>query len=126
MNAAAKELLGRHDFSAFIASGAEGNRVRTMYRAEVRREGDLVTVELEASGFMQQMARAIVGTLMLVGRGKLTSEDVRDIMRSRDRSRAGETAPAAGLYLVEVRYAGGNHDAELGSPKPGDEDEENE
>jgi tRNA pseudouridine38-40 synthase len=104
MNEAARALVGEHDFTAFVASTATGPRVRTMYSTSVRRDGHLVTVELEASGFMQQMARSIAGTLILVGRGKLEPDDLGKILTSRDRSRAGTTAPAHGLYLVDVRY----------------------
>jgi tRNA pseudouridine38-40 synthase len=104
MNNAAAGLVGEHDFSAFVASTAVGSRVRTMHAASVGRDGDLVIVELEANGFMQQMVRSIVGTLILVGSGKLAVEDITAILQSRDRSLAGTTAPAHGLYLVDVRY----------------------
>lgn len=101
---AGQTLLGERDFSAFVASTAVGSRVRTMYAVDVRRDGDLVIVELEANGFMQQMVRSIVGTLILTGTGKLQADDLRAILSTRDRSMAGTTAPAHGLYLVDVRY----------------------
>lgn len=104
MHEAAQSLIGTHDFSAFVAATANGSRVRSMYSAAVQRDGNLVIVELEANGFMQQMARSIAGTLILVGTGKLHPRDVPPILLSRDRSKAGPTAPAHGLYLVDVRY----------------------
>jgi tRNA pseudouridine38-40 synthase len=104
MNQAAAALVGRHDFTAFVAANAGPNRVRTIYRAECRRDGDLVVVELEGNGFMKQMARSIVGTLVDVGLGKLSADDLARILESRDRRLAGPTAPAHGLYLYAVRY----------------------
>lgn len=104
MHQAAQDLVGERDFSAFVASTAKGSRVRTMYSAGVRRDGDLVTVELEANGFMRQMVRSIVGTLILVGTGKLQPDELSAILWSHDRSIAGTSAPAHGLYLVDVRY----------------------
>jgi tRNA pseudouridine38-40 synthase len=104
MHRAAQALLGEHDFGAFVASTAVGSRVRTMYVADVRREGDLVIVELEANGFMQQMVRSIVGTLIRVGSGKIPADALSSILSAKDRSMAGTTAPAQGLYLVDVRY----------------------
>jgi tRNA pseudouridine38-40 synthase len=104
MDRAAQALLGRHDLGAFTPVRAEGSRERTIYAAGCRRDGDLVVVEIEATGFMRQMVRAIVGTLIRVGKGKLKPPDFADILRSRDRTRAGDTAPACGLYLVAVHY----------------------
>lgn len=105
MMAAAQLLEGTHDFGAFVASSAPGDRTRTMYSARCWREGSLVTVELEATGFMQQMVRTIAGTLIRTGLGRLTIDQFAAILASRDRRQAAETAPACGLYLDEVRYA---------------------
>lgn len=102
---AASLLEGTHDFGAFVASSAPGDRTRTMYSARCWREGDLVHIELEATGFMQQMVRAIAGTLVRVGLGRLTHGEFAAILASRDRVQAAETAPAHGLYLMRVRYA---------------------
>jgi tRNA pseudouridine38-40 synthase len=104
MDAAAELLVGRHDFSAFVAAAATGGRTREMHRVTCKRDGDLVAVEMVANGFMQQMARGIAGTLIEVGRGNLTPADVLRILNSADRSRAGATAPAHGLYLTAVTY----------------------
>jgi tRNA pseudouridine38-40 synthase len=80
-----------------------------MYAATCRREGDLIVIELEANGFMRQMVRSIVGTLILVGRGKHSPEEVGAILAAKDRRLAGPTVPAHGLYLIQVRYAGESH-----------------
>jgi tRNA pseudouridine38-40 synthase len=104
MDAAGRLLTGRHDFSAFVAAAATGNRTRIMHRVSCRRDDDLVTVEMEANGFMQQMARSIAGTLIDVGRGSLNGQDVFRMLESEDRSRGGPTAPAHGLYLTAVTY----------------------
>lgn len=104
MDAAARSLLGSHDFSAFADVREETDRCRHMYRAECRRQGDLVALELEASGFMRQMVRSIAGTLIRIGSGQMRPENMQEILASGDRSRAGDTAPACGLYLIDVRY----------------------
>lgn len=104
MNEAAQLLQGTHDFGAFVASSASGDRTRTMYSARCWREDDLVAIELEATGFMQQMVRAIAGTIIQVGLGRLTIDEFAVILASTDRTRAAETAPACGLYLREVHY----------------------
>lgn len=105
MHDAIRLLLGRHDMSAFIPVKSESNRERTIFDASCVRQGDMITVKIEASGFMKQMVRAIVGTLILVGRGRLTLSDFAGILELRDRTRGGDTAPACGLYLVAVNYA---------------------
>jgi tRNA pseudouridine38-40 synthase len=104
MHEAAQHLTGTHDFGAFVPRNLTGSRTRTVYRAECRRDGDVVSVELEADGFMRQMVRSIVGTLVRVGLGKIGSAEFGGILASLDRKQAATTAPAAGLYLAEVRY----------------------
>jgi tRNA pseudouridine38-40 synthase len=105
MRRAAKSLHGRHDFSAFCAAGSSvKDRVRTLRRLIISRKGDLVTFEFKANGFLYKMVRNIVGTLLLVGKGKMTPAEVGTILASGDRTRAGPTAPAKGLYLVKVIY----------------------
>jgi len=78
--------------------------VRRLYRLEVRKKADEVWIDLVADGFLYNMARAIVGTLLEVGRGKLSPTAIRRILASRDRRQAGPTAPAKGLCLVRVSY----------------------
>ena len=106
MLAAAAWLVGEHDFHAFQSKGAEneGSTVRTITRLDVLRRGDLIEISVSANGFLYNMVRAIAGTLVQAGMGKLQPEDVRRILDSKDRSQAGPTAPAKGLCLVEVVY----------------------
>lgn len=101
MEQAAAMLVGRHDFSAF-AAGPGGTR--TVRRAEWSRDGTLVRFEIEADAFLRGMVRAMVGTLLWVGRGKIGADDLRDVLERRDRARAGPSAPANGLCLIAVSY----------------------
>lgn len=105
MNDAAKRLVGKHDFAAYMAQGSSvKDTVRTVTRAEVVREGDAVILRIAADGFLYNMVRIIAGTLLSVGEGKLSPDDVERITASRDRGAAGSTAPACGLYLNRVVY----------------------
>jgi tRNA pseudouridine38-40 synthase len=104
---AARVLEGTHDFAAFRGnprgSGDEGT-VRTLLRLEPRREGDELWIVAEGQAFLRHMVRNLVGTLVEVGRGRLAPEAVSEILASRDRSRAGPTAPACGLCLDHIEY----------------------
>jgi tRNA pseudouridine38-40 synthase len=105
MTAAARPLLGEHDFSSFCVQLPTGGRpMRTVERLELARRGDMVELEVTADSFLHQMVRIIAGTLVDVGRGKRKPEDVAAILAARDRAKAGATAPAHGLYLTGVRY----------------------
>lgn len=104
MDDAASGLVGIRDVSAFVPAAATGDRRRLIYAASCKRDGDLVVVRLEASGFMRQMVRAIVGTLMQVGAGRRTVDDFVAITEAGRRQLAGTTAPADGLYLIDVEY----------------------
>ncbi len=105
MNAAAETLLGRHDFSAYMAQGSKvESTVRTVFTSRVTREGDAILYRVSADGFLYNMVRIMAGTLLAVGQGKLTPEDVVRITESRDRNLAGTTMPACGLYLNRVIY----------------------
>ena len=106
MREALAQLVGRHDFSAFrAAGGAPMSPVREIYEAELYEEREhLLALRLRASGFLYHMARNIVGTLADVGTGRLTPADFARIMASRDRKKASATAPARGLYLLDVEY----------------------
>jgi tRNA pseudouridine38-40 synthase len=106
MDGAAARLVGRHDFSAFAPARHKVGSTRTMFRAACRRDGDLVILEFEAQGFRRQMVRALAGTLLEVGLGKIDAGAFVEILRSGDRARAATTMPACGLYLVEVKYPG--------------------
>jgi len=99
-------VQGSHDFSSFRSQGSETKSpVRNVLEQTlVRGSNGLITITLRADGFLRHMVRAIMGTLVQAGRGKITPSDFQDILKSRDRGRAGPTAPPQGLYLVEVRY----------------------
>jgi len=106
MKKATHNLVGEHDFSAFRSVGSSTrSSVRNILRADWKRgKGGLLRFEIEASGFLKQMVRAIVGTLVEVGRGKISAQEFKKILDSKDRKEAGPTAPAQGLFLKEVRY----------------------
>jgi tRNA pseudouridine38-40 synthase len=105
MREAANTLLGRHDFSSFEGSQTDNdNPFCDLQRLLVIRDHDVVRIEVYADRFLRQMVRAIVGTLVEVGLGKRTPASVKDILHARDRSSAGKTAPAHGLYLMRVDY----------------------
>ncbi len=105
MNDAAALLLGEHDFSEFRDAECDAEHpVRRVMRSEVVREGDLLVYYVEATAFLRHMVRAIVGTLLGVGTGRLSVDRFRDVVAGRDRTRAGQTAPAHGLCLEAVRY----------------------
>lgn len=108
MDAAARLLVGTHDFRCFSASGRPvKSYVRTVYWARVRRTGELIWFEICGSGFLYHMVRIIAGTLMEIGRGKMAPQNVNYILKSRDREMAGPTLPPQGLFLWEVIYDGG-------------------
>ena len=106
MQQAAKHIVGTHDFKCFQAAGGEEKEttVRTIYSLDVKREGENVVIEVAGDGFLYNMVRIITGTLVEVGLGKKKPEDLAAIIDSKDRRKAGHTAPAEGLYLVEVYY----------------------
>lgn len=105
MNEAASYLVGPHDFKSFCAVNHDAKTtVRTIYSAMVDKDGDLITFEITGNGFLYNMVRIIAGTLIEVGKGKLKPEDIKIIMEARDRQKAGPTAPAHGLTLVEIEY----------------------
>ncbi len=103
-------LLGTHDFRAFMAAGSSVTQtVRTMIAAQVwKPDVDHIYLRFQATGFLRHMVRNLVGTLVRAGRGLMTPQDLETILESRDRSRAGITAPAHGLYLVCVDYGRGD------------------
>lgn len=106
MGQAAERLIGRHDFKAFESAGSPRAHTRRHVMAADWVEGPdrRLTFRIEADGFLRGMVRNIVGTLVGVGLGKLEPLQMDAILASRDRRRAGATAPARGLFLVEVRY----------------------
>lgn len=105
MKQAALFLLGEHDFKSFcsVASMAE-TTVRTVYQLTVEKLEDEIVIRISGSGFLYNMVRIIVGTLMEVGRGNLIPEQMAEILEAKDRQAAGPTAPANGLTLVKYEF----------------------
>jgi tRNA pseudouridine38-40 synthase len=110
MRAAAPLIEGEHDFASFAASDPERGReadrsaVRTIFSSAWRRDGEELIYEISGNGFLHHMVRNLVGTFLLVGRRKLAPADLSCILEGRDHSSSGATAPASGLFLVEVNY----------------------
>lgn len=98
-------FMGTHDFSAFCSAGSSvEDKCRTVTRSEVCRNGDMITFTVEADGFLYNMVRIFVGTLLDVHAGRLTNDSVKRALETGDRSAAGATAPPQGLFLDEVFY----------------------
>jgi tRNA pseudouridine38-40 synthase len=105
MKKASDNFLGTHDFSAFKSSGSSvKDNVRTVSLLNVNRNGDIINIEIKADGFLYNMVRIISGTLIDVGRRNIDPKDIPSIIESRNREKAGKTAPAQGLCLEEVLY----------------------
>ena len=105
MQAAARHLLGRHDFSAFRSVECQAKHpVRTLKRVDVRREGERIFIDVVADGFLHHMVRNIAGVLLAVGEGKQHADWSKAVLEGRDRTLGGVTAPAGGLYLMAVSY----------------------
>ena len=105
MKKAALAFIGEHDFIGFASSGfSVKTTVRTIYSLDIKKENDLITIDVTGNGFLYNMVRIIAGTLVFVGCGKINAGDMADIINSCDRNRAGITAPAEGLFLSEVYY----------------------
>ncbi|MBP9035303.1 MAG: tRNA pseudouridine(38-40) synthase TruA [Pseudomonadales bacterium] len=105
MHEAAQCLLGERDFSAFRGAGCQSRTpMRRLERVAVSRAGDLLTIEVEANAFLLHMVRNIAGSLLAVGTGERSAQWLAEVMASRDRTLAAATAPARGLYLVDVGY----------------------
>jgi tRNA pseudouridine38-40 synthase len=105
MSSALTHFIGKHDFSAFRGSGCGAKSpVRHVAQASIDHIGDVIEVWIEADAFLQYMVRNITGTLVEVGLGRFSPDDVKVMLESRDRTKAGKTAPSQGLYLVHVNY----------------------
>lgn len=106
--AAAPLFEGEHDFTAFAATDEKdrlgGSKVRRIFSSRAYREGDCLVYRVTGNGFLKHMVRNMVGTLIEVGRGRLSPDDLRALLRSGRPASAGPTAPPSGLFLVEVRY----------------------
>ena len=107
MQSAADRLLGTHDFSAYSAThGKENdpNPVKTVSRLQLKQRGKFIRLDTEGSGFLYRMVRSIAGALYAVGRGRLTPDDIAEILESKKRTHRIVTAPAKGLFLDKVFY----------------------
>ncbi|MCM8710764.1 tRNA pseudouridine(38-40) synthase TruA [Clostridium sp. SYSU_GA19001] len=105
MQKACNYFIGKHDFSAFKSTGSSvKTSVRTIKKAFINRDNNKIIIYVEADGFLYNMVRIMVGTLIDVGIGKIRASDIKDIIQSKDRSRAGKTVPASGLCLEFVHY----------------------
>jgi tRNA pseudouridine38-40 synthase len=105
VEAAVPHILGRHDFSSFTASGSKTrDSIREILRFDVITRERFTIFYIHGTGFLRHMVRNIVGTLFLVGKGELAPEAIKEILKGRDRSLAGPTAPPNGLYLFRVFY----------------------
>lgn len=105
MQRAASPLLGEHDFSAFRALACQAKSpIRTLYRLDIQRQGELLFFDMEANAFLHHMVRNIVGVLLAVGTRKRPPEWVEEVLKSRDRTQGGITALPYGLYLMKVYY----------------------
>lgn len=105
MNKAAALLVGTHDFEAFSKVKTDVNHfICTIKEAEWNQKGDLLVFNITANRFLRGMVRAVVGTLLDTGTGKITIKTLQDILKSKDRKKAGMNVPAEGLYLTKVKY----------------------
>ncbi|QRG08729.1 tRNA pseudouridine(38-40) synthase TruA [Xanthobacter dioxanivorans] len=105
MHVAAQRLLGRHDFSTFRAAECQAaSPVKTLDQLDVSRDGDQIRIVTSARSFLHHQVRSMVGSLMRVGEGRWSADDLEAALKAADRSRCGPMAPAAGLYLAAVSY----------------------
>lgn len=105
MHAAARELVGHHDFTSFRSTACQApSPMKTLDELSVSRAGEEIHVVAKARSFLHNQVRIMVGTLKLVGEGKWSARDVAQALAAADRTKGGPTAPPDGLYLTEVRY----------------------
>ena len=106
LNREAQAFVGTHDFTSFctLDKREKGDFTRTVEYFRVEREGDMILFTVKADGFLYNMVRIMVGTLLAIGQGRIPNGSLRDIITACDRSKAGPTAPAHGLYLNKVFY----------------------
>ena len=105
MRQAAQALLGTHDFTSYRAVGCQAKSpIKTIHHLELLRHGQFIVLDIRASAFLHHMVRNIVGVLMQIGCGERPVEWAAEVLRARDRAQGGLTAPAYGLYLVDVTY----------------------
>lgn len=109
MRAAARELVGVHDFTSFVNPDSQvfehgGDAVREIYSIDILEEGTQLVIRIRGNGFLYHMIRIIVGTLLVIGNGRRAPEDIRTMLAAKDRTTAGPTVPAHGLCLCALRY----------------------
>ena len=105
MHAAAQTLIGKHDFTTFRSTECQAKSpVKTLDRLDVSRHGDEVRIGASARSFLQHQVRSMVGSLVHVGEGKWSADDLAAALAARDRTACGQVAPPQGLYLVRVDY----------------------
>lgn len=105
MKEAAIYIIGEHDFASFCSAGSQvKTTTRTVYTLDIAKESDIISIRISGNGFLYNMVRIIVGTLIKVGLGVYPPEHVKEILESKDRYQAGPKAPARGLTLVGIEY----------------------
>lgn len=105
INKAAKHFIGTHDFASFCSACSDvDDTIRTIYTLKAEKEGDLIKFTVSGNGFLYNMVRIIVGTLLMVSQGKISPDDIPLIIDSKQRNKAGKTAPPQGLFLNKVFY----------------------
>lgn len=105
MQQAAQAFVGEHDFAAFCSAGAQvQSTARTIYSLDVVSVGERIQIQVQGNGFLYNMVRIIAGTLLEAGKGQIEVSEIADIIASCDRAKAGPTAPAQGLKLIEICY----------------------
>jgi len=105
MRRQAKCLIGRHNFKSFQASAKlDRSSIRTIKQIKIKNKSGLITIDIEADGFLYNMVRNIAGTLIEIGRARFPRGSMREILAFKDRTKAGPTAPACGLCLIKVNY----------------------
>lgn len=109
MRAAARELVGVHDFTSFVNPDSQvfehgGDAVREIYSIDILEEGSQLVIRIRGNGFLYHMIRIIVGTLLVIGNGRRAPEDIRTMLAAKDRTTAGPTVPAHGLCLCALHY----------------------
>lgn len=105
MKAAAQKMVGTHDFKCFCAAKTDvKDTVRTIYDIQIYQQDNLISVDICGNGFLYNMVRIIIGTLLKVNEGKLSADDITRIIESKDRNLAGPTAPPQGLTMLEIIY----------------------
>ncbi|MCT4575273.1 MAG: tRNA pseudouridine(38-40) synthase TruA [Alphaproteobacteria bacterium] len=105
MQEAANFLIGKHDFSSFRAANCQSNSpIKSIERISFHKEGDVISMDISAKSFMYHQVRNIIGTLVDVGNGRTSVKEFKDILEAKDRTKAGITAPACGLYFTRIDY----------------------